>query len=54
MTTITHILVLIIGCLLGGFIVFRFNVPDTQIKGKYKAKKGGIIDLNNIFKRKNK
>ena len=42
----------ILGVLLGAFVVQQFNVPDTAINGKYKAKKGGRIDFKNIFKRK--
>ena len=64
-STITHILVLIIGALLGSFIVYKFNVPDTQINGKIKAKKGGRVDyklinapikekVRKLFTRKNK
>jgi hypothetical protein len=61
MATITHILALILGCFIGGLIVWLFNVPDTVINGRNKARKGGIInftasqkDRKRFFKRKNK
>lgn len=44
------ILGLIVGAFLGGFIVFQFNVPDYTIGGKYKAKKGSEINLENLIK----
>jgi uncharacterized protein YneF (UPF0154 family) len=46
------ILGFIIGVFLGAFVVYQFNPKDTVINGKIKAKKGGKIDLKNIFKRK--
>jgi len=38
------------GAFLGGGLVKMFNVTDTEINGKYKAKKDGKIDLTNILK----
>ncbi|WBC28422.1 minor spike protein [Rhodobacteraceae phage LS06-2018-MD05] len=49
---IGSIIGLIAGTFLGGWIVKLFNVTDYKIEGKYKAKKGGIINLKNILKRK--
>ena len=65
MTTITHIFALIVGVVLGGFIVYKFNPTDYVISGKNKVKKGGMIDFKaevkpkekrkfKLFKRKNK
>lgn len=44
-STITHILALIIGVILGGFILKRFNVTDYSISGRNRAKKNGIINF---------
>ena len=43
---------LILGALLGGFIVKWFNVTDYKIDGKYKSKKGGVINIKELFKNK--
>lgn len=42
----------ILGVLLGAFVVKFFNVTDTQIKGKIKAKRDSIINLRGFFKRR--
>jgi hypothetical protein len=53
-STITHIAVLIIGAILGAFIVKRFNVTDYSISGRNRAKKGGVINFKADIKPKDK
>jgi hypothetical protein len=48
------ILGLIIGFILGAFVIKTFNVTDYAIDGKYKTKKGGKIDLKNILESQEK
>ena len=40
----------ILGVLIGAFVVKQFNVPDTVINGKIKAKRGSNI-IYSLFKR---
>ena len=38
---------LIIGAFLGAYLVNLFDVPNAEINGKFKPKKGAKIDINN-------
>lgn len=43
------------GLVLGFYLATKWMDPGDEIEiGKAKAKRGGILDLTNIFKRKNK
>ena len=37
----------ILGVFFGAWIVSRFDVPNTEINGKYKAKNGANMNLTN-------
>ena len=50
MTTFLYILTFALGCVLGGFIVYKFNPKDINITGRNRAKKGGVIDFGVEYK----
>lgn len=49
MTTFLYILTFALGCILGGFIVYKFNPKDVTVTGRNRAKKGGVIDFGLDF-----
>lgn len=44
-----NVLIFALGVVLGGFVVYVFNPKDVTVNGKAKAKKGGVVDFNNIL-----